>query len=138
MNRILIATHSELAEGFAKAVNFFNNDCQKVDYINFYVKDTNVKEVMEERIRAYESDNLIVLTDITYGSVNQVAIELMKTHRFLLVSGINLALVLELTFWQEDVTAEQLKIIVENAKSQIMMVIPTEIVSKDDDNNEEL
>ena len=98
MNYILIATHSELAEGMYKSIKFFNSDNQTVDFLNCYVKSNDVKEELEDRIRNNLNKNIVICTDIAYGSVNQIAHDLQKIYEFHLISGINLSVVLELAF----------------------------------------
>ena len=65
---------------------------------------------------------MIVLSDIMGGSVNQVATRLMQEFSYQLITGINLPLLIELTFMPDGITAEQIRNSVVNAREQIVYV----------------
>ena len=120
MNYILIATHSELAEGMYKAIKYFNSENQTVDFLNCYINSNNVKEELEEKIKNNLNKNIVICTDIAYGSVNQIAHERQNTYEFHLSSGINWAGMLDLAFSTEDLTNERITDIVTTGKDQLV------------------
>lgn len=69
-----------------------------------------------------KGENVIVLSDIMGGSVNQVATRLMQEFSYQLITGINLPLLIELTFMPDGITAEQIRNSVVNAREQIVYV----------------
>ena len=69
-----------------------------------------------------KGENVIVLSDIMGGSVNQVATRLMQEFYYQLITGINLPLLIELTFMPDGITAEQIRNSVVNAREQIVYV----------------
>ena len=133
MNYILIATHSELAEGMYKSIKFFNSDNQTVDFLNCYVKSNDVKEELEDRIRNNLNKNIVICTDIAYGSVNQIAHDLQKIYEFHLISGINLSVVLELAFSTEDLSSEKIEDIVNKGKGQLIYINKPETIKNLDE-----
>lgn len=128
MNYILIATHSELAEGMYKTIKFFNSENQTVDFLNCYVNSNNVVEELEDKIKNNLSKNIVICTDIVYGSVNQIAHNLQKKYEFHLISGINLSTMLELAFLAEDISSERLEDIVNKGKEQLVYINKSNIV----------
>ena len=96
MNQFLIATHSTLAEGLANAIHFFNSDAANIHYINAYVEDNEFEKALRAKLAAMEPGNLVILTDLAGGSVNQIAAKLMREIPFVLVTGVNFPLVLEM------------------------------------------
>lgn len=121
MSRILVATHSTLAEGFADAVRFFMPDASNVSFVNGYVESPELERELRESLEGLTGDGpTVVCTDIPGGSVNQVAMRLAGEYRFFLVSGINLPILLELVL-ATDLDDETLSRIVGEARVQLML-----------------
>jgi len=136
MNRFIIATHSTLAEGFWNALKFFNQDIGNVEFLNCYVETNEVEKELRERLEQYPDDNLIVLTDIAGGSVNQTASKLMKEYSFHLITGINLGLLLELVFTGDELNDEMIAASVSQAQSQMIYMNRTAASGADDDSDD--
>ena len=120
MNQFIIATHATLAGGFA-VVRFFKSDLENVQFINAYVESQEFEKEFRTALEKVKGENVIVLSDIMGGSVNQVATRLMQEFSYQLITGINLPLLIELTF-MPDGTAEQIRNSVVNAREQIVYV----------------
>ena len=136
MNQFLIATHYTLAEGFAEAVRFFNRDISNVDYLNCYVDSAEVETEMRDKIKSYGDCNLIVMTDIAGGSVNQIAARLMKEYSFHLITGLNLPLLLELSFKTGDLNVEDIHLAVKTSRDQISYINELPVSSVEEDTEE--
>ena len=136
MNRFIIATHSTLAEGFWNALKFFNQDIGNVEFLNCYVETNEVEKELRERLEQYPDDNLIVLTDIAGGSVNQTASKLMKEYSFHLITGINLGLLLELVFTGDELNDEMIAASVSQAQSQMIYMNRAAAMEADDDSDD--
>ena len=121
MNQFIIATHATLAGGFADVVRFFKSDLENVQFINAYVESQFEKE-FRTALEKVKGENVIVLSDIMGGSVNQVATRLMQEFSYQLITGINLPLLIELTFMPDGITAEQIRNSIANAREQIVYV----------------
>lgn len=136
MNRFIIATHSTLAEGFWNALRFFNQDIGNVEFLNCYVETNEVEKELRVRLEQYPDDNLIVLTDIAGGSVNQTASKLMKEYSFHLITGINLGLLLELVFTGDELSDEMIAASVSQAQSQMIYMNRAAASEADDDSDD--
>ena len=136
MNRFIIATLSTLAEGFWNALKFFNQDIGNVEFLNCYVETNEVEKELRERLEQYPDDNLIVLTDIAGGSVNQTASKLMKEYSFHLITGINLGLLLELVFTGDELNDEMIAASVSQAQSQMIYMNRAAASEADDDSDD--
>lgn len=135
MNTFIIATHSTYAEGLYNCIKFFKADIDNVHYINAYVEDMEFEKVFVKKIEELNADNLIVLTDMPGGSVNQACMKYMTCYNFQLISGVNFPLALELVFQMDDITPEQIDLLIEQSKTQIMHM-NTLIVNTDDDSDD--
>jgi len=120
MNQIIVATHAQLAEGFDKAVRFFKSDADNITFINAYVQDNEFERHLRDELARWTGRNIIVLTDIPGGSVNQVAAKLLAEYGFHLVTGVNLPLVLEMVMAADDLDDARIDEIVQQAQGQII------------------
>ncbi|MFV0552498.1 MAG: PTS sugar transporter subunit IIA [Anaerorhabdus sp.] len=134
MNYFVIATHSTYAEGLYNVIKFFKSDCDNVRYINAYVEDQEFEKCFRNTIEDIKQENLIIFTDMAGGSVNQVVTNISREYDYKIVTGVNLPLLLELLFNPNDLTIEDLRNSVENAKEQLMVIEEF----KDDESSDEL
>ena len=119
-NYFIIASHSTFAQGLYNCLKFFKNNLANVNYINAYVEDTNFVETFEKALNDVKGKNVIVLTDLPGGSVNQICNAKMQEHKFHLISGVNFPLALELIFQDEILDEDKLRLIVEESRQQIV------------------
>lgn len=141
MNQFIIATHSTLAEGFANVIRFFNAELENVRFINAYVESQEFEKDFRECLEPVKGQNVIVLTDILGGSVNQVAVRLLPEYGYHLITGINLPLLLEMVFLPDDITGEQIGEMIVRAKEQMIYLnagIPAEEALSDQGDEDEL
>ena len=141
MNQFIIATHSTLAEGFANVIRFFNAELENVQFINAYVESQEFEKDFRECLEPVKGQNVIVLTDILGGSVNQVATGLLSEYGYHLITGINLSLLLEMIFVPDDITGEQIEEMIVRAKDQMIYLnagIPAEDTLPEQEDEDEL
>ena len=103
-------------------MRFFKSDLENVQFINAYVESQEFEKEFRTALEKVKGENVIVLSDIMGGSVNQVATRLMQEFSYQLITGINLPLLIELTFMPDGITAEQIRNSVVNAREQIVYV----------------
>ena len=77
---------------------------------------------------------MLLLSDLYGGSVNQVMFTFLNRPNTRLVSGVNLALVLELAI-KETVSDSELEELVENSR-MMMKVVKIEALADDNDSDE--
>lgn len=124
MRKILIATHGIYAEGIKSAAEFILGPQPDITTICAYTGDIALKDQLEEYFGGcIPEDEVLILTDIYGGSVNQACMEYMKRPDTHLITGINLALLLQIMTLEETACdkATLLKL-VEEAKEQISYV----------------
>ena len=118
--RIVIATHAMFSEGIASSLKMIFGDAVPVECITAYVDlSVDYQDKLEKIV--YEHAELVVLTDILGGSVNNEFMGLLDKYNFHLITGLNLALLFEVvTCPAEDLTAN-LPSIVEQAREHIVL-----------------
>ena len=93
--RIILITHSAMAAGMKKTLEFIAGDSGVVDAIQAYTVDQDPEVRLQELLEQYREDKVIILTDVFFGSVNQMCVPYINRGVFLM-TGVNLPLVLEL------------------------------------------
>lgn len=144
MVRFLIATHGFLADGFKSSINVLMGEeiANSVETINAFVEngEKNPKGKIEEIINDLsEDDDLIIFTDLMYGSVNQFAMPYNNKENVFIISGTNFPVICEiiskLTFGYEQKRPceEEIEDIVEKAREQLIYLKNVEDKNNDDD-----
>lgn len=116
MNQIILASHSKLAFGMAETIKFFSG--QQVEVLEQTMEDSNFEEKVSAMLNKHKDKNCIVFTDLYGGSVNQIFARKLKDHSFHLITGMNLPVILECLFTQEEIDDEFIRRAVSSAKEQ--------------------
>lgn len=134
--RLLIATHSTLAEGFTNALMFFAGDGIDVTYINAYIDGKPIDEKINSFFSTLnDKDELIVLTDLLAGSVNQNLYKYISREHTHILTGINLALALSLVLESANdyLTKERINQLVNSSRENIVYMNEFQAEVDDDD-----
>lgn len=119
----VIATHSTFAKGLSEAIVFFAGETLDITSINAYVTNKPIDDEVEEVFEKLNSeDELVILTDIMSGSVNQKFTPFVTRPHTHLITGANLpvALALAMEPVQSYLTGERVQEIISEAKEQII------------------
>lgn len=120
--KVLIATHGTFAQGIQSAASIILGDMKDVDVINAYVDEISLKEKVERYFQDKEDEQVLILTDMFGGSVNQALMPYIREKGVWLVTGINLPCVLEILSRRERIDAESIQSIVKEAQKQVLFV----------------
>lgn len=132
MSQFIIATHSYLANGYQSSLKFFDSSVNNVQFINAYVDEqTNFTDGLSQMLDQMPNEQVIILTDMPGGSVNREAVNLIKKYHCQVISGINLALVLELVLnADQTLSDETIRLAVSQAQKQLVYV--NDLLKEDD------
>ena len=134
MKRMLIAAHARFADGLESALSLIMGKREDITCIN--VTETPLEKQIDDYAESLgEGDQVLVITDAFFGSVNQKIMG-KRLKNSLIVTGANLPLVLELvTLLDGDspITADQLKNTVALAREQLMVVEMEDAADSSDD-----
>lgn len=123
--KFLIATHGKLAGGVKSSLDIITGAAENVFLIEAYVDENRA---VEDDIKAViaqlcESDELIAFTDLLGGSITNQILQHARQKNVHVVSGFNLALVIEVLLADTNTPAEQvIAEAIENAKQQMVYV----------------
>lgn len=125
MIKILIATHGELANGILSAGEIIVGQKDNITCLNAYSDVKNVKETIANYFHSLlPNDQVIVLTDLFGGSVNQLLMPYTQRDHIYLITGLNLAILLEIAMIDQnsEINENLLRKIVHNGQKQVMYV----------------
>jgi len=134
MRRFVIASHHLLAHGLKDTLAFLTSK-ENIFDISAYMDDTDLEDQIRELFASFdEEDEVVVMTDMLGGSVNQQFCPYMGEHCHL-ICGINLPCALSLMLQPEDtpLTAEQIRYIVEESRNHLIYVNEYQAGSDEDD-----
>lgn len=136
---IIIASHSTLAQGMTEALKFFEGNDLKVTVLSAYVDnrpiDEQIKNIFDQ---IPKNDDVIVLTDLLGGSVNQKFFPYIARQHTQLISGMNLSLAMAITMEPVEgyISPDRIREIVSEAKDQIKYVNDIANASDEDEEDE--
>lgn len=131
MRHVILASHHRFAEGLKDTLEFIGG-VQNMRAVCAYVDETPLDECVASVFAdVAPGDEVLVLSDILQGSVNQAFVPYLNDHVFV-VSGVNVACCLELALSAEPLTADFIEETVEQAR-QAMVLVNTYAVDADDE-----
>ncbi|MEH7106394.1 PTS sugar transporter subunit IIA [Bacillus sp. JJ1764] len=123
MRHFLFASHGNFAEGIRHSVELIVGKQPNIWTLGAYVdENVDLKTQIKELFTKFtENDELIVVTDIFGGSVNNEFMNLVEEQQIHLIAGLNLPLVIELVTMekQEKDTEKLIKSAIKNSRNSI-------------------
>lgn len=119
----IVATHGEMAKGVYDASRILSGKRDNFTFIEAYIESDDFAGEFEKILSGIHDDNIIVLTDLLQGSVNQVVLKYQKERKLEIIAGINLSLVLKVLSIDDgaDIVA-QLRNCVKDAREQLILI----------------
>ena len=112
MRKIILATHGRLSEAFKSTLELLYGSVDNIDCFCMTKEksDTQAKKELNKLISNSDENQLIVLTDLLGGSPANICTEMiMRGHKFTLLAGLNLPMLLTLeTIIDSDMTMDQI------------------------------
>ena len=135
MLKIFLSSHGHMASGIKSSLDILIGNTDKITVFDAYVDEKNVQDVLDNFYKTVgEDDEVLLLSDLYGGSVNQVMFTYLNRPNTRLVSGVNLALVLELAI-KETISDSELEELVETSR-MMMKIVKIEALADDNDSDE--
>lgn len=98
VRKFVFASHGNLAPGMKNSVEMILGECKNLICLCAYVdNELSIKQQMDKILGGLaEEDELIIVTDLLGGSVNNELFPYIRDSRIHLVTGLNLALAIHL------------------------------------------
>lgn len=133
----MTASHHRMADGLKDTLEFISGGIQETIALSAYVDNRPVEDAVEELMKGFaEEDEVIVLTDLTSGSVNQQFFKYRSRPHTHIVSGMNLPLAFQIAMEPkgEYITTERMREIVEESRQELRYI--NEIADDGDEEDE--
>lgn len=121
--RFLMATHGNFAKGIKESIELILGKFQNLNELSCYTnKEFDLEKEIEKIINGVNGEELIVVTDVYGGSVNNGFLQKLENHKNIhVISGLNLPLMIELLSDQDSYTTTRELIMksLENTKDEI-------------------
>lgn len=122
MLKLFISSHGHFASGIKSSVEILMGPNPRITVFDAYVNQDSVQEHMDAFYETVEPDDqVLLLSDLYGGSVNQVMYTYLTKPNTALIAGVNLALVLELAV-KEEIDPEDLANLVEQSRTMLRIV----------------
>lgn len=134
--KIVLASHHRLADGLKDTLDFISGGVAEVYSLSAYMDNVPVQEQVQTLMQSFDdSDDLIILTDMTAGSVNQNFFSFRNRPHTHIISGMNrpLALGVALESADEYISDERIDHLIDSAKDAIVNVNALELEVDDED-----
>ncbi len=121
--KLFLASHGKLASGMKSSLDILLGESNNLTVFDAYLDEKTVKEVLDEFLENIkDGEQVILLSDLYGGSVNQVMYTYLNRPNIKLISGVNLAILLELSVRKEAVTDNEILSIIEESKESMKLV----------------
>ncbi len=130
MKKIILATHGYMANGLKSALEIVTRDVSSLIAINAFTPDCeNPEQEIIDILAQYPDDgDLLVLTDVFFGSVNQIFMRQMQRRNLKIVTGINLLLAMEvMSLLGQEPSDEELLEMIELCRKGMRLVTREEV-----------
>ncbi len=120
MNKIIVITHGHLAHGIQDTVSMFVPETSNIFYLSF--DGTNLELFNEQLTKLIDNkQNTIVLCDIYGGTPFITACKQIISNNIRVVSGVNLAMIIEAIINQSNDDIDKVVELICNASRESIM-----------------
>lgn len=133
MLKIFLSSHGTLASGMKKSIEILAGQQDKLTVFDAYVNEDSLEQALDEFFDGVSAEEqVILLSDLYGGSVNQKLFLYLDHPNTWLVAGVNLAFVLELVL-KDDIDSEELDRLIGDSRRMLRRVTWEEEVQEDED-----
>ena len=120
--KILLVSHGAFAEGIAATVrDFFGAGNIYTACVTLENGTADLNKKVEEYLSQWGDEQVVICSDVKGGSANQSVVPYMNRPNTFLISGMNLALLLQLHM-ETEVTAESLRDMIAGAREDMQLI----------------
>lgn len=123
MKQILIATHGKMASGIRYTAELIVGRSEEITTIDAYVNpEDDIEAQFKEYFADHAKDRIFVFTDLMGGSVNQKLMKYAESENVTLITGTNLAVLMQVMMSDEDVTDVEIEEFINEARQELQWV----------------
>lgn len=122
MRKYILATHGKMAGGMQSTLEMIAGEQENLTCINAYTDECKDPMPVFQKVIAdcKPEDDIVIMTDLLGGSVNNNAMTLIENDHVHVVTGINLPAIISLVMSDEETpTVEAIKEAIESAREML-------------------
>lgn len=119
--KIFLSSHGRFASGLKSSLDILLGNSDNVTVYDAYLDETTVNEALDAFYETVGNEQVVLLSDLYGGSVNQVMSLYTSKPNTTLIAGVNLALVLELAI-KTSASKDELEELVSQSQSMMRIV----------------
>jgi mannose/fructose-specific phosphotransferase system component IIA len=120
--KILLISHGDLAAGMCSTItHFFGASSVSSACVTLDRGTADLTDKIDAYLKEWEGEQVVICSDLKGGSANQTAFKYLERPNTYLISGMNLALVLQLIL-EQQVSEESLHTMIDNAKEDMVLI----------------
>ena len=134
--KIILASHHQFASELADTVNFISNNAADIVALTAYMDNQPVEQQVKSLMASIPAEvEIVILTDMLAGSVNQQFFNYRMRPHTQIISGMNLPLALAIALEPTDheLTDQRVCDLITQAQESIVSVNQMSIEMDDDD-----
>jgi fructoselysine and glucoselysine-specific PTS system IIA component len=122
MNKIILASHGELAQGMKQTVSMLiGTENQIYALAAFRDEDEKIDDQIQRLLEEIGTENVYILTDILGGSINNEMLYLLQRYPQLhVITGMNLPLVISLATQVGNIEQHTLTQLIEESREALV------------------
>lgn len=124
MRNVILLSHGKLSEGMAYSAQMVAGEKKNLSYYGLMpggLVDDLIRRI-RERVETDPDNQYLIISDILGGSVCNGSVELQNLPNVKLASGMNLLMVIQLLFSDEEMTDEEFEVVVESSRDTVRVV----------------
>ncbi|MBP2098055.1 PTS sugar transporter subunit IIA [Enterococcus rivorum] len=134
--KIILASHGKLASGMLSSLELICGKNEKISALDCYLtEEFDLSQEVMQVVEDTKNNEVVVITDLFGGSVNNEFLAYVNLPNFYLVAGLNLPFLIEFTtkpFYGS--IEETIKLVLESSKETIQFcneTIQTELIEEE-------
>ena len=130
MRKVILISHAHMAKGIVSSVELILGKQDNLEYLSAYVEgEPPFENELKKIIDGNKDNNLIILTDLLGGSVNNEVISMIDgKDNIHLITGMNLILVISILLAEESNLPEQINQIIDESRKGILYFNDSNII----------
>lgn len=121
--KIFLSSHGMMASGMENSLNILLGTDERLSVFDAYTDESSVQEKLELLYKQVkEGDQVILLSDLYGGSVNQAMSPYSERKDTILITGVNLPFMMELMLCDE-ITQDKIEELISDGRSALKRVV---------------
>lgn len=131
MLKVFLSSHGKFASGIKSSVDILFGKSPNLTVFDAYVDQKSLDDELDKfYLSVKKEDEILLLSDMYGGSVNQIMFKYINKPHTALVTGVNLPFVIEVLM-TENMSSEKLNQIIDQSRENLKRVVDQNVEEED-------